>query len=147
MRWRDVNLSHSSIKLWTRKHKGGGLKYDDLPMNEKLKEVFQSLWKERKQEEWVFFNEDTGTGYNRRPKVKPFGFHSIRHFAASYLADQDKISMKAISGLLRHKSLNTTERYLHHISESQKNTVSALSEITLSRNGVPQKIKGLRNKP
>ena len=130
MRWRDVSFSQGSVRLWTRKRKGGGLEYDDLPMNEALKEVLQSLWEERKQEEWVFFNEDTGTRYNRRPKfmagickragVKPFGFHSIRHFAASFLADKDKISMKAISGLLRHKSLNTTERYLHHISGSQK---------------------------
>jgi len=49
-----------------------------------------------------------------------YGFHALRHFMASHLADQEKTGLKAISGLLRHKSLKTTEIYLHSIDESQR---------------------------
>jgi len=152
LRWCDVNLSHRTIRLWTRKRKGGGLESDDLPMNDELYRVLKGLWDSRDQEEWVFYNKDTKTRYNRRPKlmsgickragVKPFGFHAIRHFAASFLADQDKISMKTISGLLRHKSLNTTERYLHHVSESQKTAIGTLSELKLLPAPTPNKTQG-----
>ncbi len=121
-------------------------------MSEELKEVLQGLWGKRKQEEWVFYNKETKNRYNRRPKlmtrickqagVKPFGFHSIRHFAASFIADQDKVSMKAISGLLRHENLATTERYIHHVSESQRTAVETLSGLKVLPKGVPNKKQG-----
>ncbi len=40
---------------------------------------------------------------------------------ASYLADQERVGViKAVSGLLRHKNLRTTEIYLHSIDEGQR---------------------------
>ncbi len=157
LRWHDVNFSQSSIRLWTRKRKGGGLEYDDLPMGEELKEVLRALWENRTQEEWVFLNEHTGQRYIRRPKlmagickragVKPFGFHAIRHFAASFIADQDKVSIKAISGLLRHKSLRTTEQYLHHVSESQRMAIETLSELKVLPTGTPKMKQGAMDIP
>jgi integrase len=48
------------------------------------------------------------------------GFHALRHFMASYLAVQEKVGVKAVSGLLRHKNLRTTEIYLHSIDEGQR---------------------------
>jgi integrase len=55
-----------------------------------------------------------------------YGFHALRHFMASYLADQGKTGMKVISGLLRHKNLKTTEIYLHSIDESQRAAVTQI---------------------
>jgi integrase len=52
-----------------------------------------------------------------------YGFHSLRHFMASHLADQEKVGTKAVSGLLRHKNLRTTEIYLHSIDESQRSAM------------------------
>ena len=55
-----------------------------------------------------------------------YGFHCLRHFMASYLADQEKVGTKAVSGLLRHKNLRTTEIYLHSIDESQRSAMDGL---------------------
>ena len=56
----------------------------------------------------------------------PFGFHSIRHFMATYLADTIRASKKTISSILGHKSLQTTEIYLHSIDASQKDAMMKL---------------------
>jgi integrase len=48
----------------------------------------------------------------RRGGLAQFGYLTIRHFVASYLVDKQKVSLPVISQLLRHKNLQTTERYL-----------------------------------
>lgn len=48
-----------------------------------------------------------------------YGFHSFRHFMASYLSDVEKISAKKTQGLLRHKNLTTTEVYVHLVDPAQ----------------------------
>jgi integrase len=49
-----------------------------------------------------------------RAKVKPFGFHAIRHLTASILYKKGN-PVSAIQAILRHKSPNTTTRYLRTI--------------------------------
>lgn len=131
LRWEDVNFSAGSITLFTRKRRDGAYHGDTLPMNEDLARVLRELWQRREQDEWVFLNPATRTRYLRRPKLMPglcrragidppFGFHALRHFMATYLADKMKVSKKTISGLLRHQSLATTEIYLGSVEESQR---------------------------
>ena len=67
-----------------------------------------------------------------------YGFHSLRHFMASYLADQGKTGMKVISGLLRHKNLKTTEIYLHSIDESQRTALAHIGGKFTQKNANPQ---------
>jgi len=135
--WEDVNFENRTVTLWTRKRKGGSYESDDMPMNDDLYQVLWRQWEIREQDTWVFYNKNTGTRYNKRPKLMPglckragvrqYGFRSIRHFMATYLADKQKISKKTISGLLRHRNLSTTEIYLGSVDESQKNAMEMVS--------------------
>jgi len=129
--WEDVNFEQQTITLWTRKRKDGAYESDCMPMNQDLHDVLWRLWQTRVQDHWVFFNQKTQDRFHRRPKMmpglckraglsRPYGFHSIRHFMATYLADRKKISKKTISTLLRHRSLGTTEIYLGSVDESAR---------------------------
>lgn len=134
--WQDINFENHTITLWTRKRRGGSYQPDILPMNEDLYHILWSLWQRKTQNHWVIYNHKTQTRYTRRPKmmrgickqakIKPFGFHSLRHFVASYLADKEKISKKTISTLLRHREMGTTEIYLQSPWLSQ---ISALKSL------------------
>ena len=107
-------------------------------MNAVLDETLQQLWEKRTQNEWVFLNPKTGTRYMKRPKlmrticnqagVRHFGFHAIRHYVASYLADRQKFSVTQVSRLLRHQSKATTERYLQVIDPQLRDVMASLEE-------------------
>jgi integrase len=130
LRWHeDINFEKRYVVLWTRKRKNGAYEPDALPMNKDLYDVLYKRWKERKQDKWVFYNKQTNNRFMARPKMMtslcrragtpPYGFHSLRHFMASYLMDEEKVSLKTVSGLLRHKNVRTTEIYLHSIDTSK----------------------------
>jgi integrase len=136
LEWKDVDFKLREVTRWTRKRKGGRYEPIKIDMNRDLYDVLIKLWNERTQEKWVFYNKKTGTRYNHRPKfmrsicnragINPHvGFHALRHFMASLLADMG-ISKKIISKLLGHKSMQTTEIYLHSIDESQKDAVKVI---------------------
>jgi integrase len=136
LKWSDVNFTEKAVRLWTRKRRGGNWEYDWLPMNEDLENVLWGLWQKREQDEWVFYNQKTQTRFLYRPKlmktvcqqagVPKYGFHTIRHFVASYLFDKKKVSLPVISKLLRHKNLQTTERYLQAIDPRFRDTMRLL---------------------
>ena len=49
-----------------------------------------------------------------KAEIELFGFHAIRHLSASIL-DDEGYPITVIQTLLRHKSANTTTRYLHKL--------------------------------
>ena len=61
----------------------------------------------------------------KRAKVKPFGFHGIRHLTASILY-QKGYTPSVIQTILRHVSPNTTARYIHSLGLEE--TREALEE-------------------
>lgn len=145
--WDDINFETRTVTLWTRKRKGGSYEADPVPMNDDLYDILWRLYQGRSQSDWVFFNEKTGRRYRARPKfmrglckrafapeVKKiadytgprFGFHALRHFMASYLADREKRSTKTLQRLLRHKEQRTTEIYLHSVDESIRAAMDGL---------------------
>lgn len=138
MRWEDVLFEHKKVILWTRKRKSGSLEPDDYPMSDTLHEQLMDLYRRRENSEWVFPNPKTGTQYFARPKimrsickkagVPQYGFHSLRHFVANLLADKEKVSLKRVSRLLRHKNIRTTEIYLGKEPEGLRETVKLLDK-------------------
>ncbi|MGZ6276795.1 MAG: tyrosine-type recombinase/integrase, partial [Syntrophales bacterium] len=61
------------------------------------------------------------------------------------LADQEKVGTKAVSGLLRHKNLRTTEIYLHSIDESHRAAVAQIEGKFSSKMANPQSDPHIRN--
>lgn len=125
LRWEDVDFGDGTIALGTRKRMDGTLEYDYLPMTDDL---YHALFEHRQncQSELVFPNPDTGEpfvarrlwmrGLCQNAEVKAFGLHAIRHLTASILANAGEPAIR-IQAILRHKSLATTERYLHRLTD------------------------------
>jgi len=135
LRWEDVDFAKGEIRLTTRKRMGGSLEEDWLPMLDEL-HVALLNHKQISKGGWVFPDPETGGPYLYRQHwmkrlcaragVPPFGLHAIRHLTASILADEG-VPVIVIQAILRHKNSNTTQRYLHRLSEL-KTALTALSQ-------------------
>ena len=134
LKWSDVDFSSNKIRLWTQKREGGDQECDWLPMTTELRRELL-IWSEERlgqsttDKEHVFLCLDKfsfcGDYYGqpfkhrqhfmtklcKKAKVKPFGFHAIRHLTASILYRKG-YSVSEIQRILRHKNPNTTTRYL-----------------------------------
>jgi integrase len=125
LRWKDVNFSEGTARLWTRKRMDGNLECEDLPMDEELAAALR-LHSLSSHGEWVFTDPETGLPYSARRRwmpqackragVRPFGVHAIRHLSSSVLA-HNNVPMVQIQGVLRHKNLATTERYIKRLTD------------------------------
>ncbi len=134
LKLKDLDFPNSKVRLWTRKRENGNLEEDWLPMTKELKAVLLK-WLETRMSikgidpEYVFICLDKtpfcdqyfGKPFKKRQhfmkrlcekaKVKPFGFHAIRHLTATILYHKG-YKVSHIQAVLRHKSAQTTERYL-----------------------------------
>ncbi|MFZ5425453.1 MAG: tyrosine-type recombinase/integrase [Thermodesulfobacteriota bacterium] len=120
--WPDVDLAQRKIRLGTKKTKDGGMEYAWLPMTPQLHRAMEEHAR-GKRSMFVFCQED-GQPFTsrqhymerlcRRAKVKAFGFHGIRHLTASILAKAG-VDIPTIQAILRHKSPNTTARYIRSL--------------------------------
>lgn len=141
----DINFEKREVRLGTRKTNDGSMEYEWLPMSDDLYESLWYWWQNRtvKNSPYVFVNdiptsESYGKPYTTRRKfmkglckragVKSFGFHALRRYVASVLADTHKVSAKRIQRILRHKNVTTTERYIQNINKDLKETMNLLSE-------------------
>lgn len=135
LKFSDLDFHSGRIRLWTRKRKNGSMEYDWIPMTTELSEKLQSWRKERLMmrvgdkehvfvclEQTPFCVEYYGQPFMKRQhflkrlckraKIKPFGFHSIRHLTATELFIKG-YDLWIIQTIMRHKSPTTTIRYLH----------------------------------
>jgi integrase len=100
------------------------MEYEWLPMSDELYDELWSWWKTRpiKDTPYVFVstsNRHYGKpftthrrfmkGLCERAGIKTFGFHALRRYVASCLADTHKGSAKTIQRILRHKNVTTTK--------------------------------------
>lgn len=144
----DVDFASNRIRLWTKKREGGHEEFDWLPMTSDLRQALLQWCEERlthqtMDKEHVFVCLDTtpfckeyfGKPFIHRQhlmdrlctkaKVKPFGFHAIRHLTASILYKKG-YSIAVIQAILRHKNPNTTARYIRSLGLEE--TREALEE-------------------
>lgn len=145
----DVNLEKREYRLGTRKTRDGSMSYEYFPMSEELYKSLRWWWENRtiKDSAYVFTDDQPGPHYGEpyrerrrfmrglceRAGVKPFGFHSLRRFVASVLADNMK-STNSIRRFLRHKNVHTTELYIQNINNDLKDMAEALSTKNLCPN-------------
>lgn len=124
MKWEDVDFVNRKIRLYTRKRRGGRLEADWLPMTSELFDVLTTQRVERTSDLYVFA-QGTGEKFATRRSfmkwvckkagVKPFGFHALRHYTASKLAESGT-PLPMIQAILRHKSVSTTARYIRNLN-------------------------------
>jgi integrase len=137
MKLSDIDWKNDQVRLWTRKRKNGTMEYDWLPMASELKRHLKEWIETRislKTEDMqhVFVNANLAPCCERhygkpfvmrqrfmerlcaKAKVKPFGFHSIRHLTASILY-KNEYGVSVIQTILRHQNPNTTVRYIRSL--------------------------------
>jgi len=122
LRWSDLDFERRTVRLGTRKRKGGDLEYDQIPMTETLYRALSEHMR-RTSSVYVFSNED-GQPFTarqhlmkrvcKRNNVPYFSFHAIRHLAASMM-DRAGVELATIQAILRHQAATTTSRYLHSL--------------------------------
>lgn len=152
LKWAEVDLHNRAVSIPTRKRKDGSLEYDRVPLSNELGEMLGALKAQRapRRDDHVFLVEQGFYGANQcsgepfkhrqhymrklceKAKVDPFGFHGIRHLAATTLFKRGE-PLARIQALLRHKSPTTTERYLKKLGLTEVSTsVDILADITSS---------------
>ena len=155
----DINFEKRQVRLGTRKTRDGSMEYEWLPMSDDLYNSLWWLWNNRKfkKSPYVFVDYRPGhphhgqpfksrqkfmRGLCKRAGVKPFGFHALRRYVASVLADTHKQSSKTIQRVLRHKNVTTTERYIQNINPDLKSTMNLLSESKIHADHTRKEKKG-----
>jgi integrase len=155
----DINFEKREVRLGTRKTRDGSMEYEWLPMTDELYDALWWWWKNRpvRDTPYVFvstsnrhYGEPFTTrrqfmkGLCKRAEVPPFGFHALRRYVASVLADTHKVSAKTIQRILRHKAVTTTERYIHNINKDLAGTMNLLGEKVLHE-GTPKGLTVVNN--
>jgi integrase len=59
-------------------------------------------------------------------KVEPFGYHDIRHTVAKYLNDFQRVSLKKVQQVLRHRRQSTTEIHVEGNYTDTKEAIGLL---------------------
>ncbi|MBF0515318.1 MAG: site-specific integrase, partial [Desulfovibrionaceae bacterium] len=125
--WSDVDFANMRVRLWTSKREGGAKEFDWIPMTDDL---FHSLMEQHQHAKGNLVFPDPKTGETfmsrqhyltrlcKRAGVKRFCWHSIRHLCASILI-QNRVPLPTIQGILRHKNLTTTQRYIHELDNAR----------------------------
>ena len=153
--WPDINFEKRTVKLRTRKRKGGQIQSDLVPMSETLFRCLKKRWDDRdKPSPYVFAKPDGGV-YTKDDKfiremmeilckkagVKKFGFHAIRHHVAMILEDSGKATLREIQKMLRHQRPTTTDNYLKGLSPEMKRVAGILDQPKKSKFEVVKNLK------
>jgi len=130
LKWEDVHEDYLVLK--TRKSKNSDLTERVISFNDTLTDVIKSL---PRISEYVFCHPVNKKPYDYRSKllkracekakVKEFGYHALRHYGASMLADAG-VPITDIQLILGHQRPTTTDIYLQSIRPSLKEAMKNL---------------------
>jgi len=145
LRWTwadDINFEERWVRLGTKKTRDGSIVYEKIWMNDDLEKLLMWQWKNRHPTSPFVFchmNEKSklyGRPYRERrktlqklcedAKVQAFGYHDIRHTVAKYLKDLQKVGLKKVQQVLRHRKQTTTEIYVEGNYTDTKDAVKLL---------------------
>jgi integrase len=112
----DINFEKRKVRLGSKKSRDGSMTYRWVDMSKDLYDSLQWLWKNRKFKNipYVWINDRPGLNYG-----KPYKY---RHSFLKGLCKRAKVRPFGFSNVA------TTERYVHHLGEDLKSTVSLISE-------------------
>jgi len=130
-----------SGRMIIRVDQGKGKKDRNVMLSPSLLESLRVYWKRYRPKYWLFPGKDAKgpihpTLLQRtfiRAKVearirKPVSFHSLRHSFATHLLESG-VNVRTIQVLLGHRSLDTTQRYVHVAGDYLKTTRSPLDSL------------------
>jgi len=129
-----------SGRMILRVDQGKGKKDRNVMLSAALLKTLRAYWKESKPRVWLFPGRDGKaplheTVIQRAFKeakdkariAKPVSFHSLRHSFATHLLESG-VNVRTIQTLLGHRSLGTTQRYIHVAGDYLK-TASPLDQL------------------
>ena len=152
LRWTwadDINFEERWVRLGTRKNRTGEMSYEKLWMNEDLYKLLKWQWDHRHPSSpFVFCHMNPKSKLYGRPygerrktinnlcdeaKVDRFGYHDIRHTVAKYLNDIQKVNLKKVQQVLRHRRQTTTEIYVDGNYTDTKDAIRLLEQSNLEK--------------
>lgn len=156
LRWtwtEDVNFKERTVRLCNRKNRTREMRCRTIAMNDELHQALQDQWSTRLPDsDFVFQNRavwqsndgrvirkhpNYGGRYTARRRfmkglckragiTKPIGFHALRRFFASMLAD-NRETLPTIQRLLGHAAVSTTDRYVHRLRDDTRSALNKIS--------------------
>jgi integrase len=66
--------------------------------------------------------------------VEPFGYHDISHTVAKYFNDLQKVGLKKVQQVLRHRKQTTTEIYVEENYTDTRDVITLLELNNLENN-------------
>lgn len=153
----DINFKERKVRLGNRKNRAREMRYRWIDMNAELYDSLMDQYKTRlPQSDYVFQNRDRRhpkygdrfttrrrfmPGLRKRAGVnKPVGFHALRRFFASMLAD-NREKLPTIQKLLGHANVSTTDRYIQRLGDDTRAAVQKISFNKKAHRGSTQKEK------
>lgn len=130
-----------SGRMILRVEQGKGKRDRNVMLSPVLLQTLRSYWRESRPRGWLFPGQDGKQPLNptviqraftqakqQARIVKVVSFHSLRHSFATHLLESG-VNVRTIQVLLGHRSLGTTERYIHVAGDYLRKTPSPLDRL------------------